>query len=165
MRKLVFIFVLLTGTAYLSAQNEVTADTVPSPHANNIRMSEGFMLDMNLLIPSKLPSFRMNTDLLGPDATKDYIRLLQLPSQMTLSQSYISAFYSPALLQTATFRLNGGMRLSTYGQHTWDGRRIPNSGVLPWEKNNFMGGMELKFNNSFGIRIGVQQRRNPMYPR
>jgi hypothetical protein len=164
MRTLLFLFALLTGTIHLSAQQEVAADSIPSLHTNTIKMSGGFMLDMNLLIPPKLPSFSMNTDLLGPDATKDYIRLFQLPSQMTLSQSYINAFYSPTLLQTATFKLNGSMRLGTYGQYTWEGKRIPNPGALPWEKKRFMGGMELKFNNNFGIRIEVQQGRNPAYP-
>lgn len=136
MRKLLFIFAMLTGAAHSTAQNEVTADSIPLPYANNIRMSGEFMLDMNLLIPPKLPSFSVNTDL----------------------------FYSPAfLLQAATFKPNN-MRLSTYGQYTWDGKRIPRPSVLPWEKNNFMGGMELKVNKNFGIRIEVQQGRNPVYP-
>jgi hypothetical protein len=35
---------------------------------------------------------------------------------------------------------------------------------LPWEKNNFMGGMELKLNKHFGIRVEVQQGRDPTFP-
>jgi hypothetical protein len=164
MRELLFLFAMLAGI-HLSAQNEVAADTIPSPDANNIKMSGAYMLDMNLFMPPKLPSFSMNTDLLGPDATKDYVRLFLLPSQMTLSKSYISApFHSSSFLQAATFKLNGNMRLSTYGQYMYDGKRIPNPGVLPWEKSNFMGGMELKFNNRFGIRIEVQQGGASMYP-
>lgn len=174
MRQLFFILALLTATTHLSAQNEVTADSTRVFPVNTIRMAGDFMLDMNLLLPPKLPSFKMNTDLLGPDATKDYVQLFQLPSQMILSKSNMSTplysygyrgFFSfPAFLQTATFKLNDTMRLSTYGQYTLDGKRIPNPGALPWEKNNFMGGMELKFNNNFGIRIEVQQGRNPMQP-
>ena len=37
--------------------------------------------------------------------------------------------------------------------------------ALPWEKNTFKGAFELKSaNGAFGIRIEVQQGRNPYYP-
>jgi hypothetical protein len=167
---------MLIGLLPLSAQNEAIADSLPSFPANNIKMSGGFMLDMNLLMPPRLPSLKMNTDLLGPDATKDYSRLFQLPSQLMLSKSFISPpsyvygygmggfFYSPAFVQTATFKLNDTMWLSTYGQYTLDGKRISNPSALPWEKNNFMGGMELKLNKHFGVRVEVQQGRDPTFP-
>jgi len=177
MRKILFIFALLMGAMHLSAQNEVRGDSIQSPSTGQIKMVGDFMLDMNLMMmPPRLPSLHMNTDMLGPDVTKDYMQLFQLPSQMVLSRTYISnPFYSygygyggffstPTTLQTATFKVNDKMRLTTYGQYTLDGKRVPNPAALPWEKNNFMGGMELKFNNNFGIRIEVQQGRNPMYP-
>ncbi|MDR3118303.1 MAG: occludin [Mediterranea sp.] len=175
MKNLLFLSVVLAAAVHLSAQNEMIADSIPLPPASNIKMSGDFMLDMNLLMPSKLPSFGMKTDLLGPDAAKDYIRFL-LPSRMTFSKFHISAspypygygtegfFLSPAFLQAATFKLNDRMQLSTYGQYTWDGRQIPNPGALPWEKNNFTGGIELKSNNGFGIRIEVRKGRDPAYP-
>jgi len=171
MKRMILIGVLFLAIAKLSAQNEVTNDSIQAPPMHNIKPFGGFMLDMNLLIPQKLPSF--STNLLGPDATKDYNLMFQLSPQMTLSKTYVYNTYSPLgmgvfatsnYLQSATFRLNDNMTLSTYGQYTLDGRRIPNSSALPWEKNYFMGGMELKVNKNFGIRVEVQQGRNPMYP-
>ncbi|NDV82897.1 occludin [Bacteroides sp. 51] len=171
MRKLIFILTLLAGTFRLSAQNEVTTDSIQTPPAYNIKPFGDFMLDMTLFTAPKIPSF--STNLLGPDATKDYSLLFMLPLQMVLSKTHVYNSYSSFgigvfptsnYLQSATFQLNDNMRLSTYGQYTLDGKRIPNPSALPWEKNNFMGGMELKFNKNFGIRIEVQQGRNPMYP-
>lgn len=171
MKKILFIFAFLMGITQLSAQNEVTSDSIQTPPAHNIKPFGDFMLDMNLLTPPKLPSF--STNLLGPNASKDYSLLFMLPLQMVLSKTHVYNSYSSFgigvfptsnYLQSATFHLNDNMRLSTYGQYTLDGRRIPNPSALPWEKNNFMGGMELKFNKNFGIRIEVQQGRNPMYP-
>lgn len=167
MKKLLFILVLLTGFAGLSAQNEVTPNGIHTPPAYNVKAFGDFLLDMNLLIPPKVPSF--STNLLGPDATKDYSLLFQLPQQMLLSKTYVYNSYHPFgttshYLQSATFQLNDNVRLTTYGQYTPDGKRIPNPSALPWEKNNFMGGMELKFNKNFGIQIEVRQGRNPMYP-
>lgn len=171
MKKLLFTFALLIGFTHLSAQNEVTSDSIQAPPVHNIKVFGDFMLDMNLLTPPKLPSF--STNLLEPDATKNYSLLFQLPLQMILSKTHIynsyssfgvGMFPSSNYLQSATFQLNNNMRLSTYGQYTLDGKRIPNPSALPWEKNNFMGGMELKFNKNFGIRIEVQQGRNSMYP-
>jgi len=171
MRKLLIIVALLVGTTYLSAQNEVTSDSIQSSPTYNVKAFGDFLMDITMLTTPKLPSF--STNLLGPDATKDYNLLFQLPSDMTLSKTYVNSSYNSYgtgvfshsnYLLNATFKINDNMRLSTYGQYTLDGRRIPNPSALPWEKNNFMGGMELKFNNNFGIRIEVQQGRNPMYP-
>lgn len=171
MKKLLFIFILLISTTCLSAQNEVTSDSIQSAPTYSIKMFGDFLLDMNLLLPPKLPSFSEN--LLAPDATKDFNQLFLLSPRMTLSKGFVYNSYHPYglgvfsssnFLQSAIFQPNGNMRLSTYGQYTLDGKRIPNPSALPWEKNNFMGGMELKFNKNFGIRIEVQQGRNPMYP-
>lgn len=171
MKKFLLIFALLIGTAHLSAQEEVPSDSIGFSLGSNIKLSGDYMLDMNLLSPPKLPSF--NPNLLGPNVTKDYNLLFLLPMQMVLSRTFINSahhsygfgmFSSSNYLQSATFQLNDQMRLSTYGQYTLDGKRMPNQSALPWEKNNFMGGMELKFNKNFGIRIEVQQGRNPMYP-
>lgn len=174
-KKIILIFTLLIGVLQVSAQNEGKTDSIQSPPIQNIKMFGDFMLDMNILAPPpKLPSFSSN--MLWPDATKDYSLLFQLPSQMTLSGgTYIPSMYSSIgygygifpssnFLQSATFRLNDNMRLTTYGQYTLDGRKIPNPSALPWEKDNFMGGMELKVNKNFGIRIEVQKGHNPMYP-
>lgn len=64
-----------------------------------------------------------------------------------------------------SFKLKNGMRINTYGEYNADGYRVPNRSALPWERNAFKGAFELKSaNGSFGIRIEVQQGRNPYYP-
>ena len=46
-----------------------------------------------------------------------------------------------------------------------DGYKVPDRSALPWEKNTFKGAFELKSaNGAFGIRIEVQQGKNPYYP-
>lgn len=176
-KKIIFIFTLLLGALQLSAQNEGKTDSIQSPPIhNNIKMMGDFMLDMNMLAPPQLPSFSSN--MLWPDATKDYNLLFQLPNKMTLSGgTYIPSMYSSFgygygygmfassnFLQSATFQLNDNMRLTTYGQYRLDGRKVPNPSALPWEKDKFVGGMELKVNKNFGIRVEVQRGGNPMYP-
>ena len=172
MKKIFFLLLIFAGAIKLSAQNEVPSDSIGLPPTHhNIKMMGDFALDMNLISPPKIPSFSSN--MLGPDAIKDYVKLFQLPLTWILSKSFIPNTYSTFgfgfstssnYLQSSSFRLNDNMQLNTYGQYDMDGRRIPNRSALPWEKDNFMGGMELKFNKNFGIRIEVQQGRNPYYP-
>lgn len=161
MKKLVFILILLTSGMHLTAQNEVDPDntSTSTPH---YKQFGDFILDMSFLAaPPKLPSFSEN--LLGPDMTKDYNQLFQLPGKWSVSKSFVTPTYMYGInthssqLQSATFRLNDNMRITTYGQYNLNGRRLPNPSALPWEKNNFMGGMELKVNKNFGIRVEVQR--------
>ena len=68
-------------------------------------------------------------------------------------------------MQAKTVTLKNGMRLTTYGQYNSDGYRMPTTGGMPWNRNNFKGGFELKSSNgAFGIKVEVQQgRRDPRY--
>ena len=171
MKKYLFIITLLIGTLNVSAQNEVAGDTIRQTNTYNFKQFGEFILDMNILAPPpKLPSFSEN--LLGPDATKDYSALFRLPSDLIVSREYMQSGFHTGLgmfsgsesLQSATFKLGENARITTFGQYTLDGRRIPNPGALPWEKNNFKGGMELKMNKNFGFRIEVQHGRHTPYP-
>lgn len=173
MKKLVIILTILLGTTTLAAQTEIKQDSlkIAVGPKYNMKAFGDFVLDMNLLTPPKLPSFSSN--LLGPDMTKDYNALFILPFQQITTYKFTHSNYQPygygffstsQELQGATFKLNGNMKISTYGQYTLDGRKIPQRGALPWEKNDFIGGMELKFNKNFGIQIEVRQRHNPLFP-
>lgn len=168
MKKILFILFALSGAANLFAQDEVNTNENTNPPTYNIKQFGDFVLDMNLLAPPRVPSF--STNLLGPDATKDYNMLFQLPLQWIISsfapRTYtygLGTFSHTTPLQSSSFRLNDNMRINTYGQYRLDGSKIPNPSALPWEKNNFIGGMELKFNKNFGIRVEVQQGRNPSH--
>lgn len=168
MKKILFVLFVLLGATNLSAQNEVNAEDIADSPTYNFKQFGDFILDMNILAPPR--TFSFSTNLLGPDATKDYNILFQLPMQWVVGtlvrHTHIHGFgtFSNAThLQSSSFRLNDNMRINTYGQYRLDGSKIPNPSALPWEKDNFIGGMELKFNKNVGIRIEVQQGRTPSH--
>lgn len=164
---LIFLFLSFVGSGYVAAQNEQTSDSINLVLSDNIRLLGDFMLDMNILMPPKLPEF--NADPLNSALPKDYNALFQLPGSSTYSKGYMQNsglmygygfFSSPDYMYGASFKLNDKVSLNTYGQYDIYGRRMPDTNALPWEKNNFKSAMELKFNKNFGIRIEVEQRRN-----
>ena len=62
-------------------------------------------------------------------------------------------------LRGVTYRLNNGLRISTYGEYDADGNRRYNPAALPWEKDDFNAALELKTDDGkFGLRIGVEKR-------
>lgn len=162
------ILLLFAGTINVVAQNEQPADSIHSALPDNIKLFGDYMLDMSILMPPRLPAF--NADPFSADLPRDYNALFQLSGTSTYSRVYTESFglmhgygmfSSSDYLYGASFKLNDKVLLNTYGQYDMYGRRVPNPNALPWEKNNFTGGMELKFNKNFGVRIEVQQRRNP----
>lgn len=131
-----------------------------------------FLIDLNLLSPKSIPHF--SEMMLPLDATQSYYKQFELPLQWTLNNEPVVMRHTNSLtnmgifshtteLQSATFRLGKNSQITTYGQYTLDGRRIPDRSTPPWERKDFMGGMEVKFNKNFGIRVEVQQRRGSMY--
>lgn len=61
-------------------------------------------------------------------------------------------------LQSATFRLKNGWRITTYGEYDADGYKTHNPSALPGQNRSFNGAFEMKSENgNFGIRIGVQR--------
>lgn len=179
MKKLIFFLCFMLGAASLYAQSEVPADSIRRLPPT-VKQYGDFLIDMGLFAasPVRLP----NPVLSLYDASKDYNRIFSLDPDNIMSQGFVNAFtpvYSsgyawgfggfsstPQYLQTGSFKLKNGMRLNTYGEYDADGRKVPNPSALPWEKNNFKGGFELKSGNgAFGIRIEVQQGRGtPYYP-
>ena len=137
----------------------------------------GYLLDMNTILQREAPVLPRFT-LQIPDATqdlsflyntpskgqqKDYNRLFALPS----GQSYGTATYSSGYgfwnsghttLQSNTYQLNNGMRITTYGLYNKEGWRMPSHSALPWERNMYKGAFELKSSNgAFGIRFEVER--------
>ena len=169
------LFILISVVTF--AQSEVTSDSIHfSPPAN--RGFGDFILDINMPSVPQMP--KLDTyQLLGPDMTKDYSLLLQLDPKLTLNQGYMPTmfplsgyrgygswgYFSPTQpLQSATFKLNGNLQLTTFGQYKWNGTKMPNTHIFPWDRNSFVGGMELR-NKNFGVRIEVRRNsREPMFP-
>ena len=175
MKKLILSLSLLLATVAVSAQSELPSDSIPRSPSENYKEFGGFLLDMGLMsvMPPQLP--KMNFDI--SDAGKDYNRFFRLHPDVTYSQGLsdvFSPFYSgfgwsgfgsSQNLQMGSFKLKNGMRINTYGEYNADGYKVPDRSALPWEKNTFKGAFELKSaNGAFGIRIEVQQGKNPYYP-
>lgn len=163
MRKVIFILVCLLGTISVTAQSELPSDSIQRLPAN-VKKYGDFLIDMGLFAtsPVQLPKFEFKLT----DRSKDYTQMFSLNPDRMMTQGWGNGFSStPQYLQMGSFKLKNGIRLNTYGEYNADGYRVPNRSALPWEKNNFKGGFELKSGNgSFGVRIEVQQGRNPGYP-
>lgn len=179
MKRLILFVCVMLGALSVSAQSEVPADTIRGL-PSTVKQYGDFLIDMGLFAasPVRLPRPSLNLY----DASKDYNRIFRLNPDATMTQGFSNAFapvYSsgyawgfggfsstPQYLQMGSFKLKNGMRLNTYGEYDADGRKVPNPNAMPWEKNNFKGGFELKSGNgAFGIRIEVQQGRGaPYYP-
>ena len=157
MKKLILFLSLLLATAVVSAQSELPSDDrTPRAPEENYKEFGGFLLDMGLV--SVMPPH-----LLNPDVT--YSQGLSNVFTPSFSGFGGFGFGSAQNLQMGSFKLKNGMRINTYGEYNADGYRVPNRSALPWERNAFKGAFELKSaNGSFGIRIEVQQGRNPYYP-
>ncbi len=175
MKKLILSFSLLLLTAAVAAQSELPSDSIPRSPNENYKEFGGFLLDMGLMsvMPPQLP--KLNFDI--SDIGKDYNQLFRLNPDITYSQGLSNVFStaysgfgwlgfgSSQNLQMGSFKLKNGMRINTYGEYNADGYKVPSRSALPWEKNTFKGAFELKSGNgAFGIRIEVQQGRNPYYP-
>ncbi|KAA6341169.1 hypothetical protein EZS27_011008 [termite gut metagenome] len=171
MKKLILFFLLSVITNIVFAQSELSGsdDSSLETSANNKQYGK-YLLDMNLLAPPialRLPLFDFT------NVTTDYNSLFRLNPNVTygketsgsIFQSYYGYGYSPfQSLQTGSFKLNDNLRFNLYGGYSADGRKLPNTSAYPWEKNDFRGGMELKMNKNFGIRVEVQRRGNAIYP-
>lgn len=181
LRTTILILTTLIGGGMLHAQEREHIDTLALQRAvmgEDVREYGGYLLDMGSILNREapiLPRFSLQI----PDATqdlsflyhasasnsqvKDYNRLFALPA----SQSYGTATWSTGYgfwnsgtttLQSSTFQLKNGMRITTYGQYNKEGWRIPSHSALPWEQNMYKGAFELKSSNgAFGIRFEVER--------
>lgn len=173
MRYYILTFLILLLPIYSYAQSENPSDTIRVP-SKQYKQYGDFILDMSLfsLMPPTIPKVSLEL----PKPSINYNELLQLDKMPVFDNFYSSYSLShfdyyhgmmgtPVQLQSKSYRLNDNLRLNTYGQYDEYGRKIPNPGALPWEKNNFVGGFELKSNKGFGIRVEVRQgNRNPYAP-
>ncbi len=75
--------------------------------------------------------------------------------------AYPGTMSAPFQWQSATYKLNNGMRLTSYGEYDADGRKVLNPQAMPWQKQNFNAGVWLESSDGkFGIGIEVHRGRN-----
>ena len=160
-------------------------DTIHGISMDNYKIyDDGFILDMGMKIatPMRLIPPQLTYDAHSVKSSKDYYKLFQLDPNITYGKENATIFsrgYSgfgmygfgaygfgpmPPTLQSATFKLKNGWKITTYGEYDADGNKVRNPSALPWEKNNFNGAFEMKSENgNFGIRIEVQRGRTTPY--
>ena len=185
MKKFILSVSLYLLSLAASAQPEVPTDTIHGISMDNYKIyDDGFILDMGMKIatPMRLIPPQITYDAHSVKSSKDYYKLFQLDPNITYGKENATIFsrgYSgfgmygfgaygfgpmPPTLQSATFKLKNGWKITTYGEYDADGNKVRNPSALPWEKNNFNGAFEMKSENgNFGIRIEVQRGRTTPY--
>ncbi len=167
------------------AQTEATADTlrprqtldIITQTASQQRTSDdgmrnygGFLLDMNSMLQPTQPLTLDIPSLTSPMQTslygyRDLDKMLQLKSKATYGISTMPLGISTTPLgmginnlHTASFRLNNGMTLTTFGNYDSNGQRHISPSALPWQRNNFQGGFKLKSaNGKFSVQVHVSR--------
>ena len=178
MKKLILSISMSLMVAAAFAQSEATTDSIPPISLEGYKNFDGFILDMGSMImaPPPLIAPQLYYQPYHNRATKNYNELFRPHLNVTYDRASYTPMYPgmgmygagtlsmPPTLQSATFQLKNGLRITTYGEYDADGYKVRNPAALPWEKNNFNGAFEMKSENgNFGIRIGVQRGRNGLY--
>ncbi len=151
------------------AQSEGVGDSIPpiSLDGSRYQSFDGFLLDMGsmLVAPPQLLAPQLTYRPYNDNGTfKNYNELFRPWHRVTYDRGTyyfpFTPFSSFPTLQSATFRLRNGLRITTYGEYDANGYKVRNPGALPWQRNNFHGALELKSGNgNFGVRIEMQRGR------
>ncbi|WP_321480372.1 hypothetical protein [uncultured Bacteroides sp.] len=172
MKKGILFFAILMVSITTMAQSEQQSDSLVL-HSPKAQSFGKYMLDVNLY--SK-PAFRLPSYMEMLKTTPSMENFLESlyrspqwvftkagPNDLpTLQYTYVTPYSSShSIMQNigmGSIKLNKNLKLNLYGQYTPEGHKIKGNNLLPWQKDDFMGGMELKVNNNFGIRIEVQRK-------
>ena len=178
MKKLVLSISMFLIAATTFAQSEVATDSIPPISLDGYKNFNGFVLDMGSMIMAPPPLiapqlyyqpynntianyneiFRPNMNITYGRGPYNHLSPSMYPGMGIYGSGTLSM---PPTLQSATFQLKNGLRITTYGEYDADGNKVRNPSALPWERNNFNGAFEMKSENgNFGIRIEVQIVRN-----
>lgn len=172
MKKLFLILALcLSGFVTAVAQSEEkTKNARPSSFNTDF---DYMLFDFSLPELPKMPKFDTQS-LLMPNRTTDYSLIFKLDDQWTFGYDVsdvwvmdysVYGFANNSQVQMGIFKINENLQLGLYGQYDAKGRRLQGTNLFPWDKNSFIGGLELKINKNIGIRVEVRQgAKNHMYP-
>lgn len=168
MKRFILSFVLIVAWSHHAlSQSETGADNIPPISLDGTKNFDGFLLDMGAMLQAP-------PQLISPSLTYqpyhwvsneyEWSRLHFNPNVTygKYTSNFNSSYRNNGLInwQSATYQLNNGIRITTYGEYDANGRKVYNPSALPWERNNFNGAFEMKSENGkFGIRIEVQQGR------
>lgn len=177
MKKLILSIFMFLIAATTFAQSEVATDSIAPVSLDGYKNFDGFMLDMRPMIvaPPPLIAPQLSYQPYSNNTPVNYNELFRPNRNITYDRGAYNSVFTPMYwgmygsgsmsipptLQSATFQLKNGWRITTYGEYDADGNKVRNPAALPWERNNFNGAFEMKSGNgNFGIRIEVQRGRN-----
>lgn len=182
MKRLSTILFILFTVLPIFAQTENKADQLPDFDSPRYKDFGGFILDMGPMVdvpfylaPPTL-SFRpfdyASAGLyeVSPEAVRINPNLTYLggttmtPSPMAFYSLLYPGSTGNVQWQGASFKLNNGVRINTYGEYDADGYKVYNPSAMPWERNNFNAAFEVKSpNGKFGIKVEFHGGRNYPY--
>lgn len=159
---LIWLFLCLV-TQTVHAQEVIIDESTFSN--SSVKDFGGYLLDMKAM--NLNPAMQaLHRQKLETDAfTRDFSKMFSLNNKtystyglFSLSNSSWGTYQSASeLMSMKTYHLNNGMQFNLYGQYGPDGRRLPQTSGLPWEKDQFKGAFELKSaNGKFGIRVEMK---------
>ena len=179
MKRLITIFLAVFVATMVNAQTENEVTTLSDLETQRYKNFDGFLLDMGSMLD--LPSYFAPPTLtyrpfdammpsVGLQVNSDAIRINPnitykggVP-QLSLLRSFYSLYgYSSGNVnwQGASFKLNNGLRINTYGEYNADGYKVYNPAAMPWERNDFNAAFEFKSaDGKFGIMFEVHGGRN-----
>lgn len=174
----------MLATAFAEARAQ--AETATENHVQTpvgVKDFGGFILDMGTMLNAELlvlPSPNFSALSWETFANPEALPLLHVNPEALRIDTRVTSFggmldgvLNPKLasevfrgtkggrldLRGVTYRLNNGLKISTYGEYDADGNRRYNPAALPWEKDDFNAALELKTDDGkFGLRIGVEKR-------
>lgn len=172
--KRILTILFLLASLQLNAQKENAENDFGTIRQTDFK---GFIIDMSAMLNSEslnLPVWDLG--LLTPPATKPigtfvapeaytfksaltYLGSTSSPLPSFQSILYPGAFgAAPVQWQGASYRLNNGIRINTYGEYDANGYKRVNPAALPWQRNNFNAAFEVKSpDGKFGIKVEVHQ--------
>lgn len=171
---IIFSFCILPFAGY--AQTETDNERIQTVN-NSITTDFGeFLFDMASMLNADLltlPVWNLGIFTLPTDENKG---LKINPDAFTFKPQYtymgnVSSSFTPSLYpsltnnmnvqwQGASYKLNNGIRINTYGEYDSNGYKRVNPTAMPWQRNNFNAAFEMKSaNGKFGIKVEVNAGR------
>ena len=160
----IFFFLILCLVAQTARSQEISIDE-STFSSSSVKDFGGFQLDMKAMnlnpAMQALRRQKLETDAITKNFSKIFSPDIKTYSTYGLyslnNNSWGLTLSSSELMSMKTYHLNNGMQFNLYGQYGPDGKRLPQTSGLPWEKDQFKGAFELKSaNGKFGIRVEMK---------
>ena len=140
---------------------------LPAGHPFAVRHGDHQPTPMGLRLFT-LPADKKDGFLISPDAYRlnNKVTYLGTSTSTLWIPTYQSLLYpsslggKPMQWQGASYKLNNGLRINTYGEYDANGYKRTNPSAMPWQRRNFNAAFEVKSpDGKFGIKLEVSAGR------